>query len=85
MITNEDKDKVLEFPDDVWSPAYYRDEFFIHLCRIKDKDKDDNHHRPLFLTDYKYYAQAKKIMYWIPIADCRQNTTFHNSHRRSKI
>ena len=52
-----------------WTLAYLKDEFFVHLTRIKDTNNLESvpYNRRIFLDDCKYYAQARKIIYWVPI------------------
>lgn len=65
----EDKDILLKSPDN-WTHARLLDETFIHLTRIKDPNKSDSvtEIQRIYLNDYKYYAQARRLIYYIPIS-----------------
>lgn len=56
----------LKDDNELWTSAYLKDELFIHLSRIKDKDPN-NDNKQIFLSDYKYYRQAKDLIYRIPL------------------
>jgi hypothetical protein len=55
--------------NDPWTLARLKDEFFLCLTRTKVDYKPNNatDNKLLFLDDLKYYAQAKRLIYWIPI------------------
>jgi hypothetical protein len=57
----------------MWTHSRFKDELFIHLTRIKDENKSNSvkDNQRIYLNDYKYYAQARKLIYYIPI--CRPN------------
>ena len=56
-----------------WTHARFKNELFIHLCRIKDENKSNGitDNQRIFLNDCKYYAQARRLIYLVPI--CRPN------------
>ena len=65
----------LPSPDDyskksthVWSHACCRDEFFKDLAKAVDPNRSNTvTDERNYLTQLKYYAQARKLIYWIPI------------------
>lgn len=55
---------------EVWTSACFKYEFFLHLTSIPDSNGSNsvrNDEKEGFLTERKYYVQARKLMYWIPI------------------
>lgn len=56
----------------IWTHARFKDELFIHLTRIKNPNKSESDSvsecQRIYLNDYKYYQQARDLIYWIPIS-----------------
>jgi hypothetical protein len=61
--------QLVNYENDPWTLARLRDEFFLCLTRVRVDNKPTNvtDNKLLFLDDLKYYAQAKRLIYWIPI------------------
>lgn len=53
---------------EAWTHAKFRDEFFRCLARIIDTNRSDSvSDERNYLSQRKYYAQARRLIYWIPI------------------
>jgi hypothetical protein len=57
----------------IWTHSKFKDELYIHLTRVKDPNKSASvtDIQRIYLNDYKYYSQARRLIYWVPI--CRPN------------
>jgi hypothetical protein len=67
---NELESKVSKEKSEAWTSERFKYEFFLCLTKVFDTNRSNSitADERGFLTDRKYYAEAKKIMYWIPIS-----------------
>jgi len=66
-IVNEHRDKdTLTSPPEEWTTSKFKDEFFLNLVGVIDTNTSVTDEGP-YLSDRKYYVQAKRLIYWIPI------------------
>ncbi len=70
QVTNEPKDKVilLKSPREEWTHTKFRDEFLLDLAKVVDPNRSNSvSDERNYLSQLKYYAQARRLIYWIPI------------------
>ena len=71
QIVNTPEDKlILKSPIEEWTHSRFKYELFIRLTKVQDPNKSDSvtDEQRGFLLDKKYYAQARRLIYWIPIS-----------------
>ena len=55
-------------PLPLWTHAKFRDETFLDLANTIDPNRSDSvNNERNYLSQRKYYAQARRLIYWIPI------------------
>jgi hypothetical protein len=53
---------------ELWTHAKFRDELFKDLANIIDTNRSNSvGNERTYLSQRKYYAQARRLIYWIPI------------------
>jgi hypothetical protein len=68
QVVNEDRNKLTE-PFDEWTRAKFRDEFRLDLANVVDTNRSNSvSNERTYLSQRKYYAQARRLIYWIPIS-----------------
>jgi hypothetical protein len=64
IVLVEENEKELE----LWTHAKFRDECFLDLANVIDTNRSNSvSNERNYLSQRKYYAQARRLIYWIPI------------------
>ena len=54
---------------DAWTHAKFRDECHLDLANVVDTNRSNSvSNERTYLSQRKYYAQARRLIYWIPIS-----------------
>mgnify|MGYP003576141779 CR=1 FL=1 len=66
-----------EADDQLWTQARFKYEFFLCLTKVKVPNRSSSiaEDARIFLNDYKYYSQARKLRPWIPLTRPKELVT----------